>query len=121
MPVTGAPAIRQDQTIQAGAAFIFTFTTKDQDGDPIDLTGAAVRGEIRSRDGRLLGTLITAVGIPSTNGVIRLSMTATATKAMEDNFREFFPAFYDVIAEFDPASIDRVLEGSVSLSASVSV
>ena len=121
MPATGATAIQQNITIQAGASFFLTFTTEDQNGDPIDLTDAtSIRGEIRSRDGRLLATFFTANAIPPTLGIINLSLTAAQTIALEAQIA-LFPAQYDIIVAFANTAVDRVLKGVVLMSRHVTV
>lgn len=72
-------------TIYRGASFILSITVQDSDGNPVDLTGATARAEVRSRAAKS-ATLILDLAPAITNaagGVITINVSGDDTAALE--------------------------------------
>lgn len=72
-------------TIYRGASFILTITVQDANGDPVDLTGATARAEVRKR-AAVSSTLILNLAPTITNaagGVIAINVSGDVTAALE--------------------------------------
>jgi len=72
-------------TIKRGVSFILTITVRDANGDPVDLTGATPRSQVRSRAAKaatLILDLAPTISDP-TGGVISINRPASETAALE--------------------------------------
>lgn len=68
----------------SGATLSLSFTCKDEDGDPVDLTGFTARAEVRPTISSETLTLDLAPTIPTpANGVISVSIADTVTAGIE--------------------------------------
>lgn len=109
-----------DFTIYQGATFRPVIRLKDGDGNPVDLTGATVRMQIRlshassavllaldEDNGRALIT-------DPVQGTISLFVSADDTADLT-----FRSGVYDLEVEYVDGTVDRVLQGKVKLSPEV--
>lgn len=106
-----------DLVIEQGSTFDFTITIEDEDG-AVDLTGATARMQCRrtkSSDTTLF-SLIEGSGITmdKPNGEIAIIITDEQTSAFE-----FQRGFYDLKVAYANGTVDRILEGRVSVSREV--
>jgi hypothetical protein len=107
--------------IEQGASFSRTFTWKDADNNPKDLTGCHLRMMVR-RDYAdaipLLSLSDTAGGLsifgPPVNGQFKIDLTAQQTAALD-----FSTALYDLEIEDGTGTVVRALEGMLILSREV--
>jgi hypothetical protein len=68
----------------SGATLSLSFTAKDEDGDPVDLTGYTARAEVRPTISSSTLTLNLAPTIPTpANGVISISIADEVTALIE--------------------------------------
>lgn len=73
---------RLDLRFVAGDSFSRTIALKDENGDPIDLTGLTGRAQIRNRpNGDLLADFTVSIPTPA-NGEITFSLDTTQTRAL---------------------------------------
>ena len=114
-------------TIEQGTTFERIFKYKDEDGNPVDLTGYDVRMQIRSSyDSAILANLTSGSGdfvisIPpdAAEGVtdknqIKLTISASHTAAYT-----FDQALYDIELESETGVVTRLLQGKIKLSREV--
>lgn len=114
----GALAKREDLIWQAGATFrlLVTYTVS---GSAVDLTGVAVKLEIRDRPG---GTVLITLSTP---GEIVISAPLTgemqidAPPSLSDDLVN--DAVYDMKITYSDGSVDRIMDGRVQLSPAVTV
>lgn len=104
--------------IEQGAYFERLFTYKDDDGDPIDLTGYEADLQIRKRYNATtadmtISTVLGGITLGSADGTIRIILTDDQTAMLTRD------GFYDL--RLTPPSLQsvRILEGEVRLSLSV--
>lgn len=121
MSATGARAGTRNLVVQQAASFELQLTVKTGDPlEPVDLTGASAKMEFRSDTAiGVVLELSTANGritIDGPNGVLTLSIAAADTAALS---LVDFPARYDLLLTYPNATVDRILEGLVRLSPSV--
>jgi hypothetical protein len=68
----------------SGATLSLSFTAKDEDGDPVDLTGYTARAEVRPTISSSTLTLNLAPTIPTpANGVISISIADEVTALID--------------------------------------
>jgi hypothetical protein len=68
----------------SGATLSLSFTAKDEDGDPVDLTGYTARAEVRPTISSSTLTLNLSPTIPTpANGVISISIADEVTALIE--------------------------------------
>jgi hypothetical protein len=68
----------------SGATLSLSFTAKDEDGDPVDLTGYTARAEVRPTISSSTITLNLSPTIPTpANGIITISITDEVTALIE--------------------------------------
>ena len=114
-------------TIEQGTTFTRIFKYKDEDGNPVDLTGYDVRMQIRSTyDSATLASLTSGSGdfvlsVPpdAAEGVtdknqIKLTISASHTAAYT-----FDQALYDIELESGTGVVTRLLQGKIKLSREV--
>ena len=114
-------------TIEQGTTFTRIFKYKDEDGNPVDLTGYDVRMQIRSSyDSAVLASLTSGSGdfvvsVPpdAAEGVtdknqIKLTISANNTAAYT-----FDQALYDIELESGTGVVTRLLQGKIKLSREV--
>jgi hypothetical protein len=112
-------AARYDLTIEKGATFSHEFVWKDKNGQPINLTGATAKMQIRSyADGELFFEASTANGklsIDEAAGKISLFVSAQETESFEDwRFGK-----YDIEVTNAALNVTRLIQGLVEVSQEV--
>jgi hypothetical protein len=102
-----------DFTIEQGATFQRTFTWKDNNGNPINLTGYSAKMELKDSHGNLLLTLLsgTDVTLGGSAGTIAVEIAAATTAALT-----FDTANYDLRLTDASGTVTRLLSGIVTLS-----
>tara|TARA_R110000737_G_scaffold51736_1_gene73227 strand:+ start:96 stop:473 length:378 start_codon:yes stop_codon:yes gene_type:complete len=115
-------------TIEQGTTFTRIFKYKDEDGNPVDLTGYDVRMQIRSTyDSATLASLTSGSGdfvlsvpidaiSPHTTTKNQIKLTISATNTAAYNFDQ---ALYDIELESETGVVTRLLQGKIKLSREV--
>ena len=99
----------------------FEAVYQDQDGDPINLTGASAKMQVRDSKGgtQLAFTLTSPSGgivIDPINGKLTIKMTPTQTSKL------FYPkSSYDIMVTDSNSNKIKLLEGFITLSRSVTI
>jgi hypothetical protein len=107
--------------VDQNATFSFIVEYKDPEGDPIDLTGASAKMQVRDTKGgsKLAFTLTSPSGgitIDPINGQLTIRMTPTQTNKL------FFPkSSYDIMLTDSNSNKVKILEGFMTLSRSVTI
>lgn len=106
---------RLNITIQQGATFSNTIFLKDDDGNPIDLSGASVRSQIRpAYDSSSFVAFDISIVAPATNGEILWEMDASTTEGINLSLGTIW--VYDVEVEYASGVVQRILQGSAIIS-----
>lgn len=94
--------------INQGSTFDLEFTLLDDDGNPVDLTGTSVRGQIRKTYSSTTPVAtFTLVGTLSSDGRVLLRLSATETANISSG-----KYVYDV-EWVNGSTVSRILEGKV--------
>ena len=107
--------------VDQNATFSFIVEYKDNNGLPIDLTGATAKMQVRDTKGgsKLAFSLTSPSGgiiIDPTNGKLTIKMTPTQTNKL------FYPkSSYDIMITDSNANKIKLLEGFMTLSRSVTI
>ena len=107
--------------VDQNATFTFIVEYKDNDGDPISLTGASAKLQVRDTKGgsKLAFTLTSPSGgitIDAPNGKLTVKMTPTQTNKL------FYPkSSYDLMIIDSNGNRIKLLEGFFTLSRSVTI
>jgi hypothetical protein len=107
--------------VDQNATFSFIVEYKDNNGLPIDLTGATAKMQVRDQKGgtKLAFSLTSPSGgivIDPTNGKLTIKMTPTQTNKL------FYPkSSYDVMITDSNTNKIKLLEGYMTLSRSVTI
>jgi hypothetical protein len=107
--------------VDQNATFSFIVEYKDPEGDPIDLTGASAKMQVRDTKGgtKLAFTLTSPSGgitINPLSGQLTIKMTPTQTNKL------FFPkSSYDIMLTDSNSNKVKILEGFMTLSRSVTI
>ena len=120
-------AAKLDLSMEQGATFSRVLTFKDDADVTIDLTGRTFAGKIRKTiGGQVVGTFTFTLANQITNeGQVTMLMTAANTDLLpapkqSTTTRELLEFVYDVeMTHVDTVTVDRVLEGKLTLSPSV--
>lgn len=113
----------EDFTIDQGADVAIELHLQETNGNKKDLTAhsasAKMKRSYNSVDSDEIVTFTTAIGDPPTDGILVLSLTNTQTDALNPRNRYV----YDVELSFqdsdDNTIIERILEGKIKVSPSV--
>lgn len=115
-----------DILVEQGATFEQTLTIEDPDGEPIDLTGATCRGQIRKTysDLKKLADIQVEIVSPATDGKMLMKITSDQTKAIpvekaESSAKKTTDYVYDLELTEASGSITRLLEGLAKISPEV--
>jgi len=103
-------------TIEGGTNFDNTFTMRNPDGTPIDLTGYTGISKIRKYPKDTLNVHNFTVGITSSTGEISISMASTITSEIEEGRN-----YYDVVLTAADGTVSKAFEGTALVSPTVSV
>ena len=113
----------EDFTIDQGADVAIELHLVEQDGSKKDLTAHSAAAKMKrsytSVDSDEIVEFTTAIGAPATDGLLVLALTNTQTDLLNPRLRYV----YDVELSFDDSDgntiIERILEGKVKISPSV--
>jgi len=114
-------AVQKNFEVDQNATFSFIVEYKDSSGDPIDLTGASAKMQVRDTKGgtKLAVTLTSPSGgitIDPLLGKLTIKMTPTQTSKL------FYPkSEYDIMLTDSMANKIKLLEGFFTLSRSVTI
>lgn len=115
-------AAKLNITIEQGATFFRTVTVKDSAGDPIDITGWTLRGQVResqSADTPLASFVCAILDQITNTGEATFSLSATVTAAMPEA-TYIKPSLknslylYDLEVEKPGGEVIRLLQGVVT-------
>lgn len=114
-----------DITIFQGANFLLPFELEDQDGEPISLAGATIRGKVRN-DVDDVNPIIAFTGAVTgaATGAGELTLTAAQTAAIvlpasEEKKRPLTQYLWDFEVEFSDGYVQRMAEGACYVSPEV--
>jgi hypothetical protein len=107
-------AIYSNLTIDQGSTFLAYVDITDSEGNPLDLTGYTVAGQIRKTYSSLTAVNFSASVNSATNGTISLGLNDTITDSMKAG-----RYVYDVEILSASGSRTRVLEGQVEVTPGV--
>lgn len=114
-------AVQKNFEVDQNTTFTFVIQYKDSNGDPIDLTGASAKMQVRDTKGgtKLAFTLTSpasGITIDPTNGKLTIRMTPTQTNKL------FYPkSSYDIMLTDSNAVKIKLVEGFLTLSRSVTI
>ena len=101
--------------IEQGATFSRTVVLKDGADQPINLTGAQVRGHLRtSYDAQAFVAFTMAINAPATNGSISWELPVVDSRKLSAG-----SWVYDIEVEYAGGTVDRVLQGTATVSPEV--
>ena len=107
--------------VDQNTTFTFTVEYQDNSGNPIDLTGASAKMQVRDSKGgqKLAFTLTTPLGgisLDGPNGKLTIKMTPTQTNKL------FYPkSEYDIMLTDSNLNKTKLVEGFITLSRSVTI
>lgn len=107
-------AIYSNLTIDQGSTFKADIDVTDADGDALNLAGYTVAGQLRKNYSSSTSTDFTASVTSTTNGTIRISLSATQTNGLKAG-----RYVYDVEITSSTGEVTRVLEGQVEVTPGV--
>lgn len=103
--------VRTDLTIDQGANFSVSIELLDANGDPIDVSAAEAEAQMRKH---YTSTNSVSFTTELVNSELILSLTSTETQALVPG-----RYMYDVKIIFDDDVTDRIVEGVITVSPSV--
>lgn len=107
-------AIYSNLTIDQGSTFKADIDVTDSDGDALNLSGYTVAGQLRKNYSSSTSTDFTASVTSTSNGTIRISLSATQTNGLKAG-----RYVYDVEITSSTGEVTRVLEGQVEVTPGV--
>lgn len=107
-------AIYSNFTIDQGTTFLADIDVTDAEGDPLNLTGYSVEGQLRKSYNSTTFTAFSASISNATGGVLRISLTAAQTGALKAG-----RYVYDVEITATDNTITRVIEGQIEVTPGV--
>jgi len=111
--------------IEQGADFEQTFTIVDDAGDPVNITGATIRGQVRltaSDPALVVAFTCSVVNGPTGQGKFGIPAATTTTIPCNPSDlaeRTITPASYDLEIQHLSGKIERLLQGIASISPEV--
>lgn len=113
----------EDFTIDQGADVAIELHLQEQDGSKKDLTGhsalAKMKRSYNSTDSDEITSFTTIVSSPATDGILTLALTNSQTDSLNSRLRYV----YDVELSYQDSNsqtiIERILEGKIKVSPSV--
>ncbi len=97
-------------TIEKKASFSFSATFKQPNGSALNLTDRTPSAQIRRDFDNGLQATFTVVKTDATNGIATLSLTSAQTSALTED-----PSHYDLFFTLSNGTVEKVLQGSVSI------
>ena len=108
-------AIYSNLTIDQGSTFSVEIDVTDSSGDPLNLTGYTVAGQIRKTYSSSTFTNFTASVYSAIGGTVKIELSATTTNAMKAG-----RYVYDVeITQTSSGDITRIVEGQLEVKPGV--
>jgi hypothetical protein len=114
-------AVQKNFEVDQNTTFTFTVEYEDNSGNPIDLTGASAKMQVRDTKGgqKLAFTLTSPLGgisLDGPNGKLTIKMTPTQTNKL------FYPkSEYDIMLTDSNLNKTKLVEGFITLSRSVTI
>lgn len=114
-------AVQKNFEVDQNTTFTFTVEYQDNSGNPIDLTGASAKMQVRDTKGgqKLAFTLTSPLGgisLDGPNGKLTIKMTPTQTNKL------FYPkSEYDIMLTDSNLNKTKLVEGFITLSRSVTI
>lgn len=115
-----------DIQIDQGSDFELSFQILDNEGDPVSLSGATIRGQIRSTpQSTTVVATFTGIIVSASLGQGKVSLTNGQTASIavdnseEDGGRELTTYVYDVEVVFSDGKVQRILQGACFVSPEV--
>ena len=108
-------AIYSNLSVDQGSTFGAEIDVTDSSGDPLDLTGYTVAGQMRKTYSSTTATNFTGQVQSATGGTVRISLSATETNALKAG-----RYVYDTeITKTATGEVTRVIEGQVDVTPGV--
>lgn len=108
-------AIYSNLTIDQGSTFSVEIDVTDSSGDPLNLTGYTVAGQIRKTYSSSTSINFTASVYSNIGGTVKIELSATTTNAMKAG-----RYVYDVeITQTSSGDITRIVEGQLEVKPGV--
>ena len=107
-------AVYSNMTIDQGTDFSSAIDVTDADGDPVNLTGYTVKGQIRKSYTSSTAVDLTCAVSNAAAGIISIALTAAQSNAMK-----YGRYLYDVEMTSSGGAKTRVLEGQVEITPGV--
>jgi hypothetical protein len=114
-------AVQKNFEVDQNTTFTFVVEYKDSNGNPISLTGASAKLQVRdTKGGSKLAVSLTSpsggITIDAANGKLTIKMTPTQTSKL------FYPkSEYDLMLTDSNFNKTKLLEGFITLSRSVTI
>lgn len=105
-----------DITIEQGSTFERTITMEDSAGDPINLAGATVAGQMRRSYSDTTAIAFTMTVSDAAAGEITWVLPAATSAALSSSTRNYV---YDIEVTHSSGNIERILMGKATLSPEV--
>lgn len=107
-------AHRYDLRIDQGTTFGLSIECQDQNANPVDLTGCTARAMIRYSYTDASPAAIFTASVDAANAAVNLSLSATQTAALTG-----VRALWDCELSYPDSSVQRLVEGKVTISPEV--
>ena len=104
-------AIYSNLSVDQGSTFGAEIDVTDSNGDPLDLTGYTVAGQLRKTYKSTTSTAFTSYVFSASGGIVKISLNATTTNALKAG-----RYVYDVeITKTSTGEITRIIEGQLEV------
>jgi|TARA_B110000914_G_C15404524_1_gene418856 hypothetical protein len=104
-------AIYSNLTVDQGSTFGAEIDVTDSSGDPLDLNGYTVEGQLRKTYTSTTSTPFTSSVFNASGGVVKIALSATTTNALKAG-----RYVYDVeITKTSTSEITRIIEGQLEV------
>jgi len=104
-------AIYSNLSVDQGSTFSAEIDVTDSSGDPLDLAGYTVAGQLRKTYSSTTSTSFTSSVFSASGGVVKIELNATTTNALKAG-----RYVYDVeITKTSTSEITRIVEGQLEV------
>ena len=104
-------AIYSNLSVDQGSTFGAEIDVTDSSGDPLDLAGYTVEGQLRKTYTSTTSTAFTASVFSASGGVVKIALSATTTNGLKAG-----RYVYDVeITKTSTGEITRIIEGQLEV------
>jgi len=107
-------AVYSNLTVDQGSDITYTIDVTDSNGDPVNLSGYTVAGQIRKSYASLTAVDFTATVTNTSTGEVTINLTSTQTNDMKAG-----RYLYDVEMTSSGGTVTRILEGQIEVIAGV--